>query len=272
MESINQAFIVSAASKKNPVRADSRLSTDSRHVEVDLGSLNGQAEIRVGKTVVRTTIQGEITPPAQDRPNEGRFFFNVELGQISNPDQYEYGRPSLDSTTICNYVERVLRGSKAIDTESLCVLGGRSVWSIRADTHVLNDDGALLDACCLSVLCALLNFRHSSVSFEGGSVKVFESTAREPVPLSVHHLPISTSFVVFKTPTDVSWFIDPTSMEEDALGSTLSVAVNQYGELCGLHKPGGIAVDPAILHECIGAAIRRAQSLTETMQSILARR
>jgi len=272
MESINQSFVVSAACQKEPRRLDGRTPIEARDVSVILGPLNGQSEIRIGKSIVRTTIQGEITPPTPDRPNEGRFFFNVELGQISNPSLYEYGRPSLDATTICNYVERVLRGSKAIDCESLCVLGGKSVWSIRSDTHILNADGGLLDACSLSVLAALLNFRHSSLTFEGDTVKVFDSSVREPVPLSIHHLPISTTFAIYKTPTDVAWFVDPTAIEEVSIVSTISVSVNQYGELCGLHKPGGVSVDPSIMNEVIQAAVARAKTVTATMQSLTSTR
>lgn len=33
------------------------------------------------------------------------------------------------------------RESKAVDTESLCILAGRSVWAIRVDIHVLDNGG-----------------------------------------------------------------------------------------------------------------------------------
>lgn len=33
------------------------------------------------------------------------------------------------------------RESRAVDTESLCVLAGRSVWAIRLDIHILDNGG-----------------------------------------------------------------------------------------------------------------------------------
>ena len=267
---VNDPFVQAAASSNPPVRIDGRGFSEFRDLSIDFGPLNGQAEVRVGKTVTRTCVVGEITPPLPDRPNEGRLFFNVEVGQIANPAIYEYGRPTSESTTLCNYVERVLRGSKAIDSESLCILGGKSVWSIRADTHTLCADGSLADACSLSTLCALLNFKHEAVSTEGDEAVLFSAAAREPVPLSVHHLPISTTFAIFDADSGSGWLADPSADEERALGSSISITVNQHGELCGIHKPGGLAIDLSIISECMDVAIRRAKLVSELIRSKMA--
>ncbi len=265
MSASNCSFTTSAMSRDRPIRIDCRSPMQSRVFSIRRGPLNGQAEAHIGKTVVRTTVSGEITPPSSDRPNEGRLFFNVELGSIADPTLGENGRQRSDVTTICNFTERLLKGSKALDPESLCILGGRSVWCIRCDIHVLNDDGCLLDACALSVLAALLNFKCQSLDIVGESVNVFSSSSREPVPLSVHHLPISTTFAISNTPTGVTWVVDPCLTEEAAFESTLTVIVNQHGELCGIHKPGGIAIEPDVLEQCMDLAIVRAKEVTVMM-------
>jgi exosome complex component RRP45 len=275
---VNESFIKASVQSRPPVRVDGRSYADERDLSVTFGPLNGQAEVKLGKTIVRCTVKGEVTPPAPERPNEGRLFFNVEVGQIANPEIYEYGRPTPDTTTLCNYVERVLRGSKAIDPESLCVLGGKSVWSVRVDIHVLCDDGNLPDTCSLSALCGLLNFKHESVSFDGDSATIHSAHSREPVPLSVHHLPISTTFVLFNSSSasssdgSVSWLVDPSAAEERALGTIISVTVNQHGELCGIHKPGGIPIDPITITECIEFAVNRAKRVTTQVRQLVDRK
>lgn len=268
MTSSNKAFVLSAATHDRPSRIDSRAPMESREIVINRGQLNGQADVFVGRSSVRTTVTGEITPPSSDRPNEGRLFFNVELGMALDSTTGDTIRPRADATSVSNFVERVLKGSKAVDTESLCILGGKSVWSVRFDIHVLNDDGAVLDACAISVLAALLNFRCSSVDVTGDSATVFTSKSREPVPLSIHHLPIATTFALCSSPSGVVWVMDPCSVEEQAFESCMTVIVNKHGELCGIHKPGGIAVDPHVLQECLNASIIRAKTISMDLHNM----
>ena len=261
-ELINEAFIISAAAAGDPVRFDARGGCEFRNTDITFGPSNGQARVRIGSSYVSASVTGEVTPPAFDRPNEGKLFFNVDLGQIAAPSVYEYGRALPEAASLCNHVERVLRGSKAIDVESLCILGGKSVWSVRVDIQVLNDDGSLEDACALVALCGLLNFRHESVAFNGEEVTVFSESTRDPVPLSVHHLPFSVSYVLFRSEFGIRSFVDPSRNEEDALRSKLSLVVNQHGELCGVNQPGGITIDQSLLSECCQTAIIRARWLS----------
>lgn len=260
-------FVSTSARLPDPARLDGRLPHQCRDPIISFGPLNGQARVQLGNTQSSSTVLGELTPPLPERPNEGRLFFNVELGSIANPSVFEYGRPTSESTTLCKYIEKVLRGSKAIDTESLCVLGGKTVWSVRVDTHALCADGSLYDACALSSLCSLLNFKHESVAICGDTATVFRDSARDPIPISVHHLPISTSFVVFQASEGLRWFVDPTDDEERALGSVMSLTVNQHGELCAIHKPGGVPIDIGVLSECLQIATQRAKMITHRIQS-----
>ena len=95
-------------------------------------------------------------------------------------------------------IERILKGSRAIDTEALCIVGGQKVWSIRVDIRAINDDGNLLDACSVAALCGLLHFRKEAVITTGTDTEVLKEQDREPVPLSVHHMPVPVSFALYK--------------------------------------------------------------------------
>jgi exosome complex RNA-binding protein Rrp42 (RNase PH superfamily) len=54
---------------------------------------------------------------------------------------------------LCRLLERSIRESDAIDTESLCIISGEKVWCIRCDVRVLDYGGNLPDACSLAVVC-----------------------------------------------------------------------------------------------------------------------
>jgi exosome complex component RRP45 len=208
----------------------------------------GQVVVSQGNTRVSCSVLGELTTPATERPNEGRLMFNVEMTPIASP-AFEAFRPSPEAVTLSNFVERALRGSKAVDTDALCVLAGKSAWSLRADIKVLNDDGNSTDVACLAALLALGTFRKEI------------SDQREPVPLALHHLPIVSTFSVVNGRP----LADPCCAEEK-VGNCFSIVANQHGELCGIHKPGGAPINMEILDECFQLAVSHARHISDLVQ------
>ena len=76
------------------------------------------------------------------------------------------------------------------------------MWHLRVDLHVLDHQGNLTDACGLAALAVLMAFRRPDVTVGGGddgqAVTVHPPDQREPVPLSLHHLPLPISFALFE--------------------------------------------------------------------------
>ena len=52
--------------------------------------------------------------------------FNVELSPMASPS-FEVGRPSSVATVITRTLERCVKESRAVDTESLCIIAGQKV-------------------------------------------------------------------------------------------------------------------------------------------------
>ena len=247
-----EQFVLSGVCDQVKVRLDGRIQHEFRQVLVEFSDKAGQVAVRLGNTHVSCSVLGEITAPASDRPNEGRLFFNLEMTPIASP-AFESFRTSPEAVMIGNFVERTLRGSKAVDTDALCVLAGKSVWSLRVDMKVLNDDGNISDAVSLAALLALGTFRREI------------SDLREPVPLAIHHLPISCTFALVNGLP----LADPTSPEE-RVGNAFTLVANQHGELCGIHKPGGSPIDTEILAECFQVAVRRTKDISVLVQTEIA--
>jgi exosome complex component RRP45 len=64
-----------------------------------------------------------VVRPYPDRPNEGQMVFNCEFSPMTFAG-LETGRPTEDELLIARAVERAIRKSRAVDTESLCILAG----------------------------------------------------------------------------------------------------------------------------------------------------
>jgi exosome complex component RRP45 len=78
-------------------------------------------------------------------------------------------RPSPLGIELMRILDQVMKDSRVVETESLCIvayekvrLSARAhnqVWSIRVDVHVLDHDGGLIDAIVLAALAGLLHFK-----------------------------------------------------------------------------------------------------------------
>ena len=71
-----------------------------------------------------------------------------------------------------NFIEKVIKSSRATDKEGLCIIQGKLVWSLTVDLQLLNDDGNLIDAFFLAAVLALKNTRLPEVSMKGDSIFV----------------------------------------------------------------------------------------------------
>ena len=137
-----------------------------------------------------------------------------------------------------------MRESDAIDTESLCIIAGKKVWSVRCDVRVLDDGGNALDCVSLATATALLHARRPDITVDGHRVIVHSSDERAPLPLPIHHVPLCVSFVFF----DGATYLCDATREEQAAGlGEVVLAVNAHGELCGARKSGGVPLATSTL-------------------------
>lgn len=145
---------------------------------------------------------------------------------------------------VTNVVDRVVRHSNALDTESLCILKGVSCWSIRADVHVVDYDGNLIDAACIGVMAGLQHFRRPDAVVKDGQAIVYGIDERMPVPLNITHKPLSTTFHTFDEGKQV--ILDATRKEEQASEGDVVIGMNNAGDVCYVSKFSGSPVDALV--------------------------
>ena len=168
---------------------------------------------------------------------------------------------------VSRILEKAIRRSNAIDTESLCIIAGAKCWSIRADVHVLDYDGGLVDASCISIVAALQHFRRPDVSIDGENVTIYSLAEREPVPLSLMHHPICITFSFYHG--GETMLLDATLHEEQARDGEMVVTMNKHGELCQIAKLGGVSVDALILLGCMNMTVTKVKEITELISTKL---
>ncbi|KAK9453327.1 ribosomal protein S5 domain 2-type protein [Dipodascopsis uninucleata] len=301
---IENQFVLKALLEK--LRLDNREFEQIRNLEITFSPTEyGVVDVRLGRTRVIARISAEITQPYEDRPYDGIFMISTEFSPMVAPT-FEVGRKSEDELLIQRAIEKSIRRSGALDTESLCIISGEKCWAIRADVHFLDHDGGLLDASCIAVIGGLLHFRRPDIVIEGVGSKreiiVYPPSKRVPIPLSVLHIPICVTFSFFDLPqaraiasgaapvlTAVSSntsmdnevvefdesaestavLLDTNFQEELLRHGYMSVTANTNREICQVLKGGMIPVDASLLLTCSAKALEIAETVTNLLKKKL---
>lgn len=165
-------------------------------------------------------------------------------------------------------MEKTIRRSGALDTESLCIIAGAKCFHLRADVHVLDHDGNLMDASCLALVAALMHFRRPDVEVKGEDVTVFDVREREPVRLSMQHQPFCVTFSYYDAGNVM--LQDATLLEEQCREGEVIISMNRFGEVCQIAKYGGTPVDGLSMLTCTNAALERVKAFDKLVKDGLA--
>lgn len=216
---------------------------------------------------VLAKVSAEVTVPYTDRPFDGIFNIVTELSPMASP-AFEVNRPTEAEVILSRMLEKTVRRSGALDVESLCLIAGQKVWSIRVDLHVLSHDGNLVDASCIAVVAALRHFKKPDTSMDGEVVTVYTPAEREPVPLSWLHSPFCITFSFFGDEAEIA-LLDANWLEEQVRVGSCTISLNRHGEICQIAKLGGNPVDAVVLLQCTSVALTKAKELSEFLDQKL---
>ncbi|ORX56261.1 ribosomal protein S5 domain 2-like protein [Hesseltinella vesiculosa] len=248
-------------------RIDGRGIYDMRHIDISFGFDYGHVKVQLGRSRVTAIVTAEVVRPRPEKPTEGVLVFNTEISPMANPAADSFSRTEQE-VLISRMVEKALRRSRAIDTEGLCIVSGEKVWRIRVDLHFLDNDGNLTDCASLATIVALLHFRRPDVTVIGEEVTIHPIDERNPVPLSIHHIPISITFNFFDRGTLL--VVDPGYLEERVKEGDMTITMNAHKELCSMSKAGGIPLDIDQIPRCSQIAQVKVADITEMIESALA--
>ncbi|XP_048772793.2 exosome complex component RRP45-like [Ostrea edulis] len=264
LSTCERTFIIQALGERK--RLDGRQPYDYRKLKITFGADRGCCKVNIGQTLVLAQVSCEIASPRAVRPSDGILFVNVELSPMASP-AFEAGRMSDLGVEINRLLERCLRESRCVDTESLCIISGEKVWQIRVDVNVMNHDGNIVDCCSIAAIAALAHFRRPDVSVDGSKVIVHPSDEKDPIPLSVHHMPICVTFSFY----DQGKFllVDPTDKEEKVMDGKMVIGMNKHREICTLQVSGEMLLLKDQVLRCSNIAVVKVAEITELIQTAL---
>ena len=179
------------------LRQDGRQMLEMRQMRIVFNKDKDGVEVALGKTIVFAKISSKIIEPAKNKPSEGKMRFIVNLRVTQDTKQgFKSQKPATLATEINKVLERSIKGSKALDCDSLCILTGKYAWDVQCELSLINNDGNLLDAFNFAAIIALHRYRLPFVTVEGGKLKIWREDQKRPQTLSIHHWPIMMSFGV----------------------------------------------------------------------------
>jgi exosome complex component RRP42 len=146
----------------------------------------------------------------------------AEMLPMASPD-FEKGPPSQKSIELARVVDRGIRETETIDFDKLCIEPGEKVWMVFIDSHILDYDGNLIDACSLGAMAALMTAKVPNMK-KGLNIP--------DVPLPINHWPITCT--AMKIGDKIAF--DP-SLTEDQVGRPrLSVSIDENGDIRAMQK------------------------------------
>ncbi|KAL4925058.1 exosome non-catalytic core subunit RRP45 [Aspergillus undulatus] len=257
-------FILDAL--REDVRLDGRAADQLRPLKLSFGEEYGHVKVQLGKTSLVVRISAEVAKPHDDRPFDGIFNIAMELTAMGSP-AWDNGRQGDLETYVTNVLDRVIRHSNALDTESLCILKGVSCWTIRADVHITDYDGNLIDASCIGVMAGLQHFRRPDAVVKDGQVIVYGVDERVPAPLNITHKPLSITFHTFDEGKVV--ILDATRKEEQAAEADVIIGMNNAGDVCYVSKFQGSPVDALVFVTKTTVALEKVKEINGIIDKAL---
>ncbi|KAL0473226.1 exoribonuclease [Neurospora intermedia] len=266
--SANEKAFLLKALQDEQIRLDGREFDQYRPLELTFGEEYGVANVSLGKTKILAKASAEVTVPFADRPLDGIFTIATELSPMAAP-HFEVNRPAETEVLLSRLLEKTVRRSGALDTESLCLVAGQKCWSVRVDVHVLSHDGNLTDAACFAVVAALRHFRKPDTSMENGVLTVYTPAEREPVPLGWLHSPFCVTWSFFGDEGETA-LLDADWMEEQVRVASVTISLNRHGEICQIAKLGGVPVEAVALLQCTSVALTKVKEFSTYLDGKLA--
>ena len=217
------------------LRPDGRGLNDVREIILSTGTIetaDSSSLVKCGNTSVICGIKAELTSPKPDEPSKGFIIPNVELSPLCD-SRFKAGPPSEQAQMYSKFLDNVIKSSKCLDTETLCIKKAKLVWVLHCDLDCICFDGNVLDACVVAMVAALKKLQLPKISIDEKTEKPVQDL-NSVFSLCISCIPVSTTFAIFENGVSLS---DPTYTEEDLSIDTITV-VTIGEQICHIYKRG----------------------------------
>ncbi|MBT7148644.1 exosome complex protein Rrp42 [Candidatus Woesearchaeota archaeon] len=219
-------------------RFDGRKLDEYRNLSIETGvskNAEGSARVKLGETEVLVGIKMGMGTPYPDSPDKGNMMVTVELLPLSSP-KYELGPPQFNSIEMARVLDRVVRESKYIQLDKLCVEKGEKVWTVFIDVYAINDAGNLFDAAGFGIMAALKNAKIPKYDTKAEKV-LFGELSDKSLPVAKNN-PLSLTY----SKIGEHIIVDPTTEEEDLIDTRVTIG-SSNGIISSMQKGKEVSLE-----------------------------
>ena len=219
-------------------RFDGRNLNEFREITIETNiskNAEGSVRVKLGKTEVLVGVKLGVSEPYPDSPDKGNLMVTAELLPLSS-SRYELGPPKIESIELARVIDRMVRESKFIELEKLCIKKGEKVWTVFIDIYSINADGNLIDASALGAIIALKNAKIPKYDEKKEKV-LYGDLTKKNIPLSKD---IPVSITIHKVGDNL--IIDPTREEEDISEARVTIGSSD-GIISSIQKGKAVGLD-----------------------------
>lgn len=117
-------------------------------------------------------------------------------------------------------------------------------------------------------MAALQHFRRPDVLVDGEKATILSVRERDPIPLSILHLPLCVTFSYFSE--GEIFLVDANMAEEQVRSGEVIITMNRHGEVCQIAKYGGATVNPLAMLNCTNIALQKVKEISKFIEQRLA--
>ena len=245
-------------------RFDGRSPDEFREITIETNiskNAEGSARVKFGKTEVLVGVKLGVSEPYPDSPDKGNLMVTAELLPLSS-SRYELGPPKIESIELARVIDRMVRESKFIELEKLCIKKGEKVWTVFIDIYSINADGNLIDAAALGAIIALKNAKIPKYDEKKEKV-LFGELSSKKIPLA-KEIPISIT--IHKVGNNL--IVDPTREEEDISEARVTIGSSE-GVISSIQKGKEAGLDLKEFYEILDLSEKVCKDISKKIGKFL---
>jgi len=250
-------------------RTDGRSIEDYRMINVQtavVSNTNGSAQVKLSGTNVIVGIKAIVSEVLASTPYEGRIEFFVDCSANASPVFEGRGGDDL-ALELSKSLERTFcQGS--LDLSSLCIIPGKSCWTLYIDALILECGGNLFDALSIGIKSALSDTRIPNLTVIGeGEEQDFEVSddPYDSTPIDISNVPL----LITLNKIGNRFVVDATPEEEVCSDAHLLISINERGNCCSVQKRGQCGIHPDLLFEMMQIGKNIGTDLNKKLDELL---
>jgi len=258
VETIRKAEMAEVLAKGK--RLDGRALDEHRPLKIQTGIIqkaNGSALVTLGNTEVIAGVKVATGTPFPDTPDKGLLVVNAEILPLASA-YAEAGPPSEDAIELARVVDRGVRESEMVDLTKLCLIPGKTVYTVFVDVNIMNVDGNLFDATSYAVVSALRTAKMKKYKVKDEKVEETEDI----VPVPVEKIPVSVTMARIGD----ALVVDPDSEEEAAMDMRITITTDDDGNVCASQKGEASTISPAQVLQAADTSIKLGKEIRKQIK------